>query len=433
MFGLLRPKPPLGPWEKAWVETQMHGLAQKFVDHRLLDSDVILPNEDYFPGDFEGTDEDVQRYLDLVSRYMRAEAVDLQIAVCEDCRCDPSQSPAETPDGRSVLQIPVSRLSDPQLLVATLSHAVSRELLRRGHLSNELVAAPWLADLLTEFLGLGIFGANSLELEAASKEYLPTRMRGYALSLFAWIRDERHPGWRKYLRPDGAARLHSGLRYLDRTGDSLFRHSTLHLQRSAMSVNELIAELRGKSESVRIAALWSLAVVGPGGLAASEAVTDCLRAKDSSVRAEAAATLAAFESASDDTCRALVECLRDSKTEVRASVVRTLGVVAAGSPDVMPELAAALGDDSREVVAAAAIAVGQQGAAGSAALADVLAAFRAALVRCDDRNAGLLAATLQTIVPDAEDQVRAMFDEYDSELRQVALEILAEQSSPKPV
>ena len=286
MFGLLRPKPPLGAWEKAWVETQMHRLAQQFVHHRLLESEVILPNEDYFPGDFRGSEEDAQQYLDLVLRYMRAEAVELQIAVCEDCQCGPRRSAVESADERPVIQIPQTRLSDPQLLVATLSHEVSYELLRRNHLLDEFVAAPWLADLLTVFLGLGIFGTNSTVLQAESNGYLPTRMFGYALALFTWIREETDPAWTRYLRPDGAAMLQSSRRYLDRTGDSLFRHSTMHLQRSALSVNELVSELGDRSDSVRIAALWSLAVMGRGGSTAAAAVTDCLRAKDANVRGE---------------------------------------------------------------------------------------------------------------------------------------------------
>jgi hypothetical protein len=75
------------------------------------------------------------------------------------------------------------------------------------------------------------------------------------------------------------------------------------------------------------------------------------------------------------------------------------------------------------------MAVRKYGAVGSHAVEQVLAALRTSLVQCHNENASLLAATLQSIVPDAERQVHRLFDEYDSELRQIALDILAEQTT----
>jgi hypothetical protein len=89
-----------------------------------------------------------------------------------------------------------------------------------------------LTDLLTVFLGLGIFTANSAfkfnqwtgggkqGWEAKRLGYLTESMFGYALALFAWARGEDKPQWSKYLEGNVKYYFRSGLKYLEKTGDS---------------------------------------------------------------------------------------------------------------------------------------------------------------------------------------------------------------------
>ena len=441
MFGLLRRKAPLGAWEKAWVETRMHWIAQQFGIERLLEAEVVLPTDGFFPGAYQGTRDDVERYLELVFRYLGTHRSDVRIEICADAVGAKRPLNSEVERENPLIRIPQSRLTDPQLLVATLAHELAYDTLRRNRLLPQIDDGPWVADLLVVFLGLGVFCTNATVIETQISladrcadrmqefGYLPTRMLAYGLTLFAWLREESRPHWAKSLRQDAESIFRSGLRYVEKTSDSMIRISNLHLQRSALSVNDLITELEQGSASCRIAALWSLAERGLDGLAATTAVTHCLRAKDPSVRAEAAATLAALGPGIGPTAlEQLIECLQDRETQVRAAAAQALGSAGTDMQVVVPELASALGDDSPQVVGAAATAIRPHGSAASSALGAVLQALRMSLVHCHNENAVRLTATLLSIVPDAEHQVREFFDECDAELRLIALELLTEQS-----
>jgi hypothetical protein len=52
-------------------------------------------------------------------------------------------------------------------------------------------------------------------------EYMTPPMFGYALAHLAWFRHEGRPEWAKHLHPGARANLKQGLRFLDRTGDSV--------------------------------------------------------------------------------------------------------------------------------------------------------------------------------------------------------------------
>src|SRR5258708_402611 len=74
----------------------------------------------------------------------------------------------------------------------------------------------YLTDLLTVFLGLGVFAGNSVIREVSYTYldsgshywgigrwgYLSERLFGYALSVFAWARGETGQAWAAHLRPN---------------------------------------------------------------------------------------------------------------------------------------------------------------------------------------------------------------------------------------
>ena len=79
-----------------------------------------------------------------------------------------------------------------------------------------------LTDLLTVYLGLGIFTANaSFEFSQDHHQrttrrlgYLTEPMFGYGLACYAWQRGERQPAWAKYVDANPRSYLKRGLRYL---------------------------------------------------------------------------------------------------------------------------------------------------------------------------------------------------------------------------
>ena len=87
---------------------------------------------------------------------------------------------------------------------------------------------------------------------------LPIRVMGYAMALQAWLCGDSRPDWVGHLRPDAATAFSEGLRYLERTADSLLRPDNLR-RADADSITRLLDQLEQGPPSARVAALWELA------------------------------------------------------------------------------------------------------------------------------------------------------------------------------
>jgi hypothetical protein len=72
MFGWLAPTPrcPVDTYEKAWTETRMMWLAERFGKERLLSATVVLPDARFFPERYEGTAQDAARLFGRMRDYM---------------------------------------------------------------------------------------------------------------------------------------------------------------------------------------------------------------------------------------------------------------------------------------------------------------------------------------------------------------------------
>src|SRR5262249_9744681 len=99
-------------------------------------------------------------------------------------------------------------------------------LLGHGRITEEVEDHEPLTDLLTVFLGMGVFTANSVIREnywhagAVSgwdmnrRGYLSMPMYGYAFALFARARGEENPAWAREVRPDVLFAFKQGARFL---------------------------------------------------------------------------------------------------------------------------------------------------------------------------------------------------------------------------
>ncbi|MBM4094920.1 MAG: hypothetical protein FJ276_36745 [Planctomycetes bacterium] len=73
MFGWFRPTCPLEPHAKAWTEERLGWLADQFGLDVLNRRAVILPTADFFPDEYDGTEESVRVLLDRLCAYMDAD------------------------------------------------------------------------------------------------------------------------------------------------------------------------------------------------------------------------------------------------------------------------------------------------------------------------------------------------------------------------
>jgi hypothetical protein len=216
MWGWFAPSCPLDLAEKTWTEKRMRWLADQFGIDRMLEADVILPTEQYFPDLYNATAADARRMMDRVCGYMRIEPSTLKFEVGH---LEGAAGLYQATEQGTTIWVDESQLGHPEKLVATLAHELSHELLLGGkRLSRDWSDSEWITDLLPAFLGLGVFAANATVQESHSRKgniswwqigrqgYLPSRVFGYAFALFAFFRGEAKPSMDK-ASPTGCGRI----------------------------------------------------------------------------------------------------------------------------------------------------------------------------------------------------------------------------------
>jgi hypothetical protein len=447
MFGWLRRRPrcPVGTWEKTWTETRMRWLADRLGLDRLRRAEVILPNDHFFPDPYRGTAEDVRRMMNRLCAYMGIDPGTVELLVSPDVVMPAAAGMYHRRERlRAVIRIAESQLADPPALAATLAHELAHEILLGGGLLDEAAADhEWVTDLLPVYLGVGVFAANDTIREADYHEgreswwemsrqgYLPSRIFGYAMALFALMRGEHDPVWAKHLRLDAASACRDGLRYMRQTGDSLFHPDTIATARPTPGPEEVVVRLRGSTASVRLAALWDVsehALTVPECLGPVHA---CLADDDPAVAAEAAGVLAEFGPSAAAALPRLRKALWSDHDEVRIAAAGTLGTLDLEPTAAVPELCALLGEGNPRVFQAAAQALGQLGARiDERAMARLLDGLGRALVDCDDAVVEILARTLLAVTDDPQQCVR-MHLARDPGLRRQVLLALAESGPPR--
>jgi hypothetical protein len=200
---------------------------------------VILPRPEFFPDPYHETESDARRILDRVCGYMRLDPTTIRMSLYDES--DPNagnpifsgqrqQGTAGLyqPEGRYYrIWIEVSNLHDPLALIATMTHELGHiHLLGHGRIQSDADDHEPLTDLLTVFLGLGVFTANSVIREhswfeggysgwsISRRGYLGMAAYGYAFAKFARCRSETWPDWADELRPDVHSAFKQAMRFL---------------------------------------------------------------------------------------------------------------------------------------------------------------------------------------------------------------------------
>lgn len=246
MFGWVRPTCPVDVHAKAWIEARLEWLGDQFGLDVLARRAPILPTEEFFPDDYDASDESVRVLLDRVCRYMDVdpEIVELELftdrndlwLVNENSQYVPHNAGLyDEQSHATIIHLETSQLVEPMTLVGTVAHELAHfRLLGERRISDDAFDNELLTDLTVVFHGLGIFLANVPRVwesqfttwpdtDVRRSEYMTQPMFGYALAHAAWFRNERKPEWRQYLRMDARCSFKQGLRYLWKTGDSQFK------------------------------------------------------------------------------------------------------------------------------------------------------------------------------------------------------------------
>ena len=250
MFGWFRSKPtcPVPPPARAWIETRMRWLVGEFGLPAARNAPAILPTPEFFPEKYDASDEAGRVLFERVCRFMHINPAGLTLHFFESRKpltndgFTTSHGAAglyqEGADGVRI-QIDAKALEDPLSLVATAAHELSHVLLLgQGRLTGHERDHEEITDLLTVYLGLGVFTANTRVRASASSTattaswsisklgYLGQPEIGYALALWARLREETNPAWASALCVDVRAHFKQGVRWLDAEGDSVLDAKT---------------------------------------------------------------------------------------------------------------------------------------------------------------------------------------------------------------
>jgi hypothetical protein len=225
MFGL-RPKLPVTEEERLWVDDGLRRLGWILAWSRTQNITVVLPTDEYFPDPWDATEAGLEALFRRVCGYMRVPRSKVDLAVIPDSGDLLDMLPSynrtsDDPAGlniggseeeRPLIGVARSLLRDPSALVATMAHELGHVvLLDDGHLRRDADDMEPMTDLVTVYLGLGVFTANSAQRFKQYQEdnrqgwsierlgYLPEVVYGYALARFARDRGEDHPAWAAYL------------------------------------------------------------------------------------------------------------------------------------------------------------------------------------------------------------------------------------------
>lgn len=229
MFGF-RPKLPVSEDERSWIDSGFARFKSMLGAKRMTGCTVVEPTDRYFPDRWEPSRAGLEVLFRRVCEYMHVDPNHVDLEIIPDSSeimelspeyslrpNDPAGHPAgvhfgPTRDQKPLIAVRRSLLKDPLTVVATVAHELGHViLLDDGHLSRDVEDTEPMTDLVTVYLGLGIFTANACcrftkyrddryEGWSSSRHgYLSEEIYGYALALFARERGEASPSWAAHL------------------------------------------------------------------------------------------------------------------------------------------------------------------------------------------------------------------------------------------
>lgn len=244
------PKLPIGDDERQWVDEGFRRLEKLLGRRQMLDARVITPTAEDFPDPYDRTSTgSVEKLFCRVCHYMHVDRDGLEFEILPDetdelrellthwrgstgkqaagLYLHAMEERVSEGDGRAIVAIRSSQLKDPLCLVATIAHELGHViLLGQGLMSPKTSDHERMTDLLTVYLGLGIFNANSAnrfrQYEDERRQgwsvqrlgYLAEESFGYALAKYSVERGEDKVEWEKHLSTNVRSYFNRSRRWL---------------------------------------------------------------------------------------------------------------------------------------------------------------------------------------------------------------------------
>jgi len=232
MFGFSA-KLPITDDERLWIDQGFHRLERFLGRKRMLQARVVLPTPGDFPDPYDKSPAAAERLFARTCTYMQVDRNQLTLEIfsdeteelqeivphwnggsngCAGFYAHDGDSKEERGRKQRLVAIRGTHLKDPLCLVAVMAHELGHVILLGGGLIISKTAdhEP-LTDLLTVFLGFGVFNANAAGRFKQFQDerhqgwsmqrlgYLSEEVYGYALARFACERGEGKTEWEKHL------------------------------------------------------------------------------------------------------------------------------------------------------------------------------------------------------------------------------------------
>lgn len=225
---------PVDEATRAWMNYRWAWLCQQFGTSGLNKRPLVLATPEFFPDSYQGTAEDVETLVHRVARYMEIDPDTLEVHYYEEKQnllTEKFQGTAgvyvENDLGKFEIWLEVAQTTDPERIIATIAHELGHVLLLgQKRITYDDLDHEQLTDLITVFMGLGVFNANGMLQEknvrwggeftwsVGRQGYLAMHQFGYAFALYASTKNEDNPDWLKHLRLDVRKACQQSLRYL---------------------------------------------------------------------------------------------------------------------------------------------------------------------------------------------------------------------------
>ncbi len=236
----------------------------------------------------------------------------------------------------AVISVAIETLQDPLRTVTSLAHEFGHHIL----LSDPVVKPASYDERLTELLpvcyGFGVLQSdaslyfNSWSMgeisgwQVSKSGYLNAQEIGYALALFARVRGEANPAWKRWLRADSRVTLQQALRYFQhrqKTGSPILFDADRIPDTNSTS-RELAAWLLGDDPTFALAAAWRLCAMDTFDEPTIAALRSAAHSKDPDLVPLAISLLAGADDRDQATVELIKSLLRDRRPQVALAAAR---------------------------------------------------------------------------------------------------------------
>ncbi len=472
MFSFFRPRCPIDPGEKTWIEYRMAWLLKRFSLEQLQNTKIILPTSEFFTLPFHGRLEEVQAVLESVCGYLQVDPARFRANVfnpqnplgplpnvhdehvweiwaghlihegespTEQETDNTTEHNAETAWRGVTIHLVDSLAADLETVIALFAREICRSvLLQFPDLTPRTFDFEHTVELMPLFFGLGIFSANAVLRETASNSmgweqwsmipqgHLPARYLGFALGLLAWMRQESMPSWRSYLRRDAEGAFRATLKYLEKTGDTVLDREPSAKPYDQQSSHVWFEDLDTGTPSRRVAALWAIQAHAES-LDLRELVplvSRNLEHSDAAVRSTSAETLDLLGQPAAEAVPQLLRAIEDRTSAVRLRAALALGRMTEQAETILPDLLPLLRDHNMSVANAAAWSLGEFGETATEAAPGLVLLLRRVLLHCQEGSESEILEALLSVTKHPEEVVMETLLERDAESCQTLLNLL---------